>query len=77
MGSLVAALCPVLQVDSYEAPRYRGMWHCARQVVAAESWRGLFRGFAPALARSFPANSACFAVYEASSQWFGGLAAGL
>eukprot|EP00882_Tetradesmus_deserticola_P004852 GHRQ01005113.1.p1 GENE.GHRQ01005113.1~~GHRQ01005113.1.p1 ORF type:complete len:336 (+),score=170.92 GHRQ01005113.1:85-1008(+) len=55
-----------LQVDSYAAPRYSGIWDCGRQVVAAEGVRGLFRGFGPALARSFPANAVCFAVYEAT-----------
>lgn len=53
-----------LQVDSYSAPRYRGILDCARQVVASEGAAGLFRGFAPALARSFPANAACFCTYE-------------
>jgi solute carrier family 25 carnitine/acylcarnitine transporter 20/29 len=36
------------------------------QVWAAEGVKGLFRGFGPALARSFPANAVCFAVYEAT-----------
>ena len=36
------------------------------QVLASEGVKGFFRGFAPALARSFPANVVCFAVYEAS-----------
>jgi solute carrier family 25 (mitochondrial carnitine/acylcarnitine transporter), member 20/29 len=56
-----------LQLDSVVAPRYQGMLHCARTVVAAEGVAGLFRGFGPALARSFPANAVCFAVYEAAS----------
>jgi solute carrier family 25 carnitine/acylcarnitine transporter 20/29 len=55
-----------LQVDSYSSPRYRGILDCGRQVVAAEGMKGLFRGFVPALARSFPANAVCFAVYEAT-----------
>ncbi|WIA31880.1 hypothetical protein OEZ86_002745 [Tetradesmus obliquus] len=55
-----------LQVDSYTHPKYRGILDCGRQVVAAEGLHGLFRGFAPALVRSFPANAVCFAVYEAT-----------
>jgi solute carrier family 25 carnitine/acylcarnitine transporter 20/29 len=55
-----------LQVDSYSNPRYSGILDCGRQVVAAEGVHGLFRGFVPALARSFPANAVCFAVYEAT-----------
>lgn len=54
-----------LQVDSYTAPRYGGMLDCARKIVAAEGAKGLFRGFGPALLRSFPANAVCFATYEA------------
>lgn len=54
-----------IQIDSYAAPRYRGMLDCARKVVAAEGAAGLYRGFGPALARSFPANAVCFAAYEA------------
>jgi solute carrier family 25 carnitine/acylcarnitine transporter 20/29 len=65
-------LCPAdivkskLQVDSYSKPQYKGMLDCGRQIVAAQGVKGLYRGFAPALARSFPANAVCFAVYEAT-----------
>jgi hypothetical protein len=38
---------------------------CGRQIVAEHGIKGIYRGFAPALARSFPANAVCFAVYEA------------
>eukprot|EP00878_Enallax_costatus_P027956 GHUV01030149.1.p3 GENE.GHUV01030149.1~~GHUV01030149.1.p3 ORF type:complete len:118 (+),score=35.57 GHUV01030149.1:2116-2469(+) len=55
-----------LQVDSYQYPKYKGIMDCGRQVAAAEGMYGLFRGFGPALARSFPANAVCFAVYEAT-----------
>jgi solute carrier family 25 carnitine/acylcarnitine transporter 20/29 len=41
------------------------MLDCARKIVAAEGAKGLFRGFGPALLRSFPANAVCFATYEA------------
>jgi hypothetical protein len=34
------------------------------QTLKAEGFGGLYRGFGPALARSFPANGACFLVYE-------------
>lgn len=55
-----------LQVDSYQHPKYGGMLDCARQTLAAEGLKGLWRGFAPALARSFPANAVAFAAYEAT-----------
>ncbi|KAF8071030.1 hypothetical protein HT031_001112 [Scenedesmus sp. PABB004] len=62
-----------LQTDSFTAPRYAGMLDCARQVAAADGPAGLWRGFAPALLRSFPANAACFAVYEATRSLLDGL----
>eukprot|EP00775_Hariotina_reticulata_P007500 gene7500-7710_t len=61
------------RVDSYDKPRFRGILDCGRQVVAAEGVHGLFKGFAPALARSFPANAVCFAVYEATKSTLNGL----
>lgn len=61
-----------LQVDSYTAPRYRGLLDCGRQLVAASGFRGLFAGFAPALARSFPANAVCFTAYEAAKAFLEG-----
>ena len=61
-----------VQLDSYEAPRYRGMWDCARQVIAQDTWRGLYRGYGPALLRSFPANAVCFGAYEAAHTALGG-----
>lgn len=54
-----------LQVDSYSNPKYKGIVDCGRQIIADQGIKGLYRGFAPALARSFPANAVCFAVYEA------------
>jgi solute carrier family 25 (mitochondrial carnitine/acylcarnitine transporter), member 20/29 len=52
-------------VDSHSAPKYRGIADCARKIVATDGAAGLFRGFGPALLRSFPANAVCFATYEA------------
>jgi hypothetical protein len=72
---LLAVLCAMrcvadiikskLQVDSYSHPQFRGIVDCGRQIMADQGVKGLYRGFAPALARSFPANAVCFAVYEA------------
>lgn len=75
---LICACCPLLclcappdiikskiQVDSYASPKYRGILDCGRQIIADQGIKGIYRGFAPALARSFPANAVCFAVYEA------------
>ena len=34
------------------------------QTLKADGVGGLYKGFGPAIARSFPANGACFLVYE-------------
>jgi len=62
-----------IQIDSFTQPQYKGMMDCAKKVLASEGVKGFFRGFAPALARSFPANAVCFAVYEASQARFNSL----
>lgn len=54
-----------LQCDSYSKPQFKGILDCGRQIIADQGIKGMFRGFAPALARGFPANACCFAVYEA------------
>ncbi len=43
-----------------------GMLSVARELVAAEGVRGLYRGLVPALVRAVPANAACFAGIEYS-----------
>jgi hypothetical protein len=40
------------------------LFTAASQTLKSEGPGGLYRGFGPALARSFPANGACFLVYE-------------
>ncbi|CAN6311793.1 unnamed protein product [Urochloa humidicola] len=54
----------VLQVDDYKNPRYSGSMDAFRKILAADSVRGLYKGFGPAMARSVPANAACFLAYE-------------
>ena len=39
-------------------------WLFALQTLAHDGVGGLYKGFGPAIARSFPANGACFLVYE-------------
>jgi solute carrier family 25 carnitine/acylcarnitine transporter 20/29 len=54
-----------LQTEPYDAPKYRGFWDCAARTVRDEGgFRALWRGFTPALLRSFPANAVCFWGYE-------------
>jgi solute carrier family 25 carnitine/acylcarnitine transporter 20/29 len=54
----------VIQVDNYQNPKYNGTIDAFRKVLAAEGVKGLYRGFGPAMARSVPANAACFLAYE-------------
>ncbi|KAJ7531651.1 hypothetical protein O6H91_14G052400 [Diphasiastrum complanatum] len=54
----------VIQVDNHSNPKYSGTIDAFRQVYSAEGVKGLYRGFGPAMARSVPANAACFLAYE-------------
>lgn len=54
----------VIQVDDHRNPKYKGTMDAFRKVFAAEGVKGLYRGFGPAMARSVPANAACFLAYE-------------
>ncbi len=44
----------------------RSVVDCAQQIMAKDGVKGFFRGFTPAMVRSFPANAACFLGYEYS-----------
>eukprot|EP00898_Chlorokybus_atmophyticus_P008291 jgi/Chlat1/8463/Chrsp80S07861 len=54
----------MIQVDDVRKPRFNGTLDALRKVYAAEGVKGLYRGFGPAMARSVPANAACFLAYE-------------
>lgn len=53
-----------LQVDDFRNPKYSGTIDAFRKVWASEGVKGMYRGFGPAMARSVPANAACFLAYE-------------
>jgi len=59
-----------LQAQNESAKRYRGTLDCVRQIMAADGWRGFYRGFTPCLLRSFPANGAAFLSLEFVSEHF-------
>jgi len=44
--------------------KYKGWLHAVNSIMAQQGVKGFFRGFAPCLIRSFPANAACFWAYE-------------
>ncbi|XAR54816.1 hypothetical protein NMG60_11030121 [Bertholletia excelsa] len=54
----------VIQVDDYKNPKFSGSIDAFRKILASEGVKGLYRGFGPAMARSVPANAACFLAYE-------------
>ncbi|XP_027087509.1 mitochondrial carnitine/acylcarnitine carrier-like protein [Coffea arabica] len=54
----------VIQVDEYKNPKYSGSFDAFRKILASEGVKGLYKGFGPAMARSVPANAACFLAYE-------------
>ena len=54
----------VIQVDDRRNPKYSGTLDAFRKVFRSEGVKGLYKGFGPAMARSVPANAACFLAYE-------------
>ncbi|KAE8690264.1 Mitochondrial carnitine/acylcarnitine carrier-like protein [Hibiscus syriacus] len=61
----------VIQVDDYKNPKYKGSIHAFRSILASEGVKGLYKGFGPAMARSIPANAACFLAYEVTRSSLG------
>ena len=61
----------VIQVDNYRNPKYKGTLDAFGKVYTTEGVKGLYRGFGPAMARSIPANAACFMVYELVKETLG------
>ncbi|CAK9309486.1 unnamed protein product [Citrullus colocynthis] len=54
----------VIQVDDFKNPKFSGSIDAFRKIMALEGVKGLYKGFGPAMARSVPANAACFLLYE-------------
>ncbi|XP_031483670.1 mitochondrial carnitine/acylcarnitine carrier-like protein [Nymphaea colorata] len=54
----------LIQVDDYKNPKYSGSVDAFKKVLRTEGLKGLYKGFGPAMARSVPANAACFLAYE-------------
>lgn len=54
----------VIQIDDRSNPKYSGTIDAFKKVYRSEGLKGLYKGFGPAMARSVPANAACFLAYE-------------
>ncbi|PPD67335.1 hypothetical protein GOBAR_DD35788 [Gossypium barbadense] len=61
----------VVQVDDYRNPKYTGSMNAFNRILASEGVKGLFKGFGPAMARSIPANAACFLAFEVARSALG------
>lgn len=61
----------VIQVDDYNNPKYSGFMDAFRKIQKTEGIKGLYKGFGPAMARSVPANAACFLAYEVTKSSLG------
>lgn len=60
-----------IQVDDYKNPKFSGSVDAFKKILKAEGVKGLYKGFGPAMARSIPANAACFLAYEVTRSSFG------
>lgn len=61
----------VIQVDDYRKPKFSGSIDAFKKILASEGVKGLYKGFGPAMARSVPANAACFLAYEVTRSSLG------
>nr|GMC80876.1 mitochondrial carnitine/acylcarnitine carrier-like protein [Ipomoea batatas] len=61
----------VIQVDDYKNPKFSGSFDAFKKILASEGVKGLYKGFGPAMARSVPANAACFLAYEVTRSSLG------
>ncbi|KAL3621767.1 hypothetical protein CASFOL_034427 [Castilleja foliolosa] len=61
----------VLQVDDFKNPKYSGSIDAFKKILKVEGVNGLYKGFGPAMARSVPANAACFLAYEVTRSSLG------
>ncbi|KAL6071185.1 Solute carrier family 25 member 20 [Balamuthia mandrillaris] len=51
--------------------RFKSTWQCAVDIQRTQGFRGFWKGFSVAAVRSFPANAACFTVYEVVRAYLG------
>nr|XP_043606155.1 mitochondrial carnitine/acylcarnitine carrier-like protein [Erigeron canadensis]XP_043606156.1 mitochondrial carnitine/acylcarnitine carrier-like protein [Erigeron canadensis]XP_043606157.1 mitochondrial carnitine/acylcarnitine carrier-like protein [Erigeron canadensis] len=61
----------VIQIDDFKNPKYSGSIDAFKKILKSEGIGGLYKGFGPAMARSIPANAACFLAYEVTRSSLG------
>lgn len=57
-----------IQTDSFQNPKYKGMYDCLLTTLRMSGVKGLYKGLAPCLLRAVPANGVTFLAYEAASK---------
>jgi len=62
-----------MQTDSINPSekKYHGIMDTANKIFKAEGAAGFFKGVAPCMIRSFPANAVCFCLYEMTRKYIG------
>jgi solute carrier family 25 carnitine/acylcarnitine transporter 20/29 len=62
-----------IQTDNIDPSqrKYHGVADCAKKIMASQGIKGFYKGFAPCIIRSVPANAACFLVYEQARKFMG------
>jgi solute carrier family 25 carnitine/acylcarnitine transporter 20/29 len=51
--------------------KYRGILDVTKKIYAKEGFGGFWKGLAPCMIRSFPANAVCFLLYEMAKKQLG------
>ncbi|ODQ66593.1 mitochondrial carrier [Nadsonia fulvescens var. elongata DSM 6958] len=59
-----------IMTDSVTSPKYQSWWSACKAVYQTKGWGGYWRGFTPSFIRSFPANAAALAAFEAVLRTF-------
>lgn len=54
----------LIQADSFEKPKYKGIIDCYAKTVKHEGHRVLFRGLTPTILRSMPTTAGFWVTYE-------------
>lgn len=61
----------VIMTDNLQNPRFKTWWGTVKYIYATRGMRGFFKGYAPAMLRSFPCNAGALAAFEATLRLLG------
>ena len=60
-----------MQIDDLNNPKYKGFYHCFKEIYTKEGYSKLFKGFTPCVVKSIPVNAFGFLVFEQSLKIMG------